>query len=195
MLEEWLVLAASSMAIYSKNIHLGWNLPQSTTLTKVYQALSLAFLLTRLATGPGHCLQRPAATPAAGRGKESCEWLLYPAISMKDSDYEPVKSDHQIIKREAWEQRTVSKPSFGHSFRWQALLVASSMACGNQGIEKEAELLGRSICYTPLPYWPYCSMFHGLASSPVNNRRFRLFPGAELDWHELFSRIWNSRTW
>lgn len=51
----------------------------------------------------------------------------------------------------------MSKPAFGHSFRWQALLVASSVACGNQGIEKEAELLGSSVCYTPLP----ASLFHG----------------------------------
>ena len=64
----------------------------------------------------------------------------------------------EILHQENGLRGTVSKPTFGHSFRWQALLVASSVACGNQGIEKEAELLGSSICYTPLPYWPHCSM-------------------------------------
>ena len=114
--------------------------------------------------------------------------MVYPAISLKDSHYQPVKSDHQIKRDTAprkWLENRAPcpKPTFGHSFRWQALLVASSVACGNQGIEKEAELLGSSICYTPLPV-----PWRGNLCPTVNKRR--LFPGAELDCHQLSSRIW-----
>lgn len=215
MLKEWLVLAILSMAIYCKLKISGceallW--PRFThrvlPLWPGWQlALAIVSSVRRRHMQPDE-VWRSRGCYKRVRGKESYLYGLHfsgsvsgftgfvcglpcdlpERLTLSASEKWSSNQKRYCTKKMAWEQGTVSKPPFGHSFRWQALLVASSVACGNQGIEKEAELLGSSICYTPLPV-----PWRGNLCPAVNKRRF--FPGAELDWHQLSSRIWNSGTW